>query len=71
MPHRETQSPTAASRVVVELPVGGRGGARRRDPGLFWVGFWSADWTPWQAILTLRDRWPAMRIEVRPLYAHG
>jgi hypothetical protein len=76
--HRESRAwlwdhwgTTEALRSVVELPVGGRGGARRRDPGLFWVGFWSADWTPWRALLKLRDRWPALRIEVRPLYAHG
>jgi hypothetical protein len=32
------------------------------------VGFWSADWTPWRAIAQLRARWPALRLEVRPLY---
>jgi hypothetical protein len=62
---------TQALRGVVELPVPGRGQPRRRDPGLFWVGFWAADWTPWRAVLALRQRWPALRIEVRPLYAHG
>jgi hypothetical protein len=36
-----------------------------------WVGFWSADWTPWPAILALRARWPALSIAVRPLYDHG
>jgi hypothetical protein len=59
---------TAALRGVVELPVPGRGKPRRPDPGLFWVGFWSADWTPWRAILALRDRWPGLSIDVRPLY---
>jgi hypothetical protein len=71
MAHREIPSRTAALRGVVALPVGGRGAVRRRDPGLFWVGFWSADWTPWRAILTRRDRWPALLIEVRPLHTHG
>lgn len=59
---------TEALRGVVELPIGGRGGARRRDPGLFWVGFWSADWTPWPALLALRTRWPDLRFDLRPLY---
>jgi hypothetical protein len=62
---------TEALRGVVALPVPGRGRPRRRDPGLFWVGFWAADWTPWRAVLALRRRWPALRIEVRPLYEHG
>ena len=59
---------TAALRGVVELPVPGRGRPRQPDPGLFWAGFWSADWTPWPAILALRDRWPGLSILVRPLY---
>ncbi len=32
------------------------------------IGFWSADWTPWQAVRTLIDRWPMLRFEVRPTY---
>jgi hypothetical protein len=59
---------TQALRGVVELPVPARGQPRRPDPGLWWVGFWAADWTPWRAILALRGRWPALRIEVRPRY---
>jgi hypothetical protein len=59
---------TEALRGVVELPIGGRGGARRRDPGFFWAGFWSADWTPWPALLALRARWPDLRFDLRPLY---
>jgi hypothetical protein len=59
---------TQALRGVVELPVPGRGRPRRPDPGLFWLGFWAADWTPWRAILALRARWPGLSISVRPLY---
>jgi hypothetical protein len=59
---------TEALRHVVELPVPGRGEPRRRDPGLVWVGFWAADWTPWRALLQLRARWPGLRIELRPFY---
>jgi len=59
---------TEALRGVVELPIGGRGGARRRGEGLFWAGFWSADWTPWAALLALRTRWPNLRFDLRPVY---
>jgi hypothetical protein len=59
---------TQALRQVVELPVPGRGQPRHQDPGLLWLGFWAADWTPWRAILALRTHWPALRIDVRPLY---
>ena len=30
--------------------------------------FWSADWTPWRAILVLRAQWPDLTVEVRPTY---
>ena len=59
---------TQALRHVLELPVPKRGQAPRRDPGLLRVSFWSADWTPWRAVLALRARWPGLRLEVRPLY---
>ena len=59
---------TQALRGVVELPVPRRGQPVRRDPGLVWLGFWSADWTPWPAILALRARWPGLSIAVRPIY---
>lgn len=59
---------TQALRGVVSLPVPHRGVARQTDPGLWWVGFWSADWTPWRAFVQLRARWPALRFAVRPLY---
>ena len=46
--------------------------ARRRaglaDAAVFTVGFWSADWTPWQAVARLRERWPALRFTVSPRY---
>lgn len=31
-------------------------------------GFVSADWSPWQALLRLRARWPALQLELRPSY---
>jgi hypothetical protein len=33
------------------------------------VDFWSADWTPWRALLRLREAWPALRFDIRPSYA--
>jgi hypothetical protein len=59
---------TQALRQVVELPIPKRGKPPQRDPTLLWLGFWAADWTPWRAILTLRARWPGLRIEIRPIY---
>jgi hypothetical protein len=32
-------------------------------------GFWSADWTPWRAVTVLRERWPMLRLDIRPTYA--
>ena len=32
------------------------------------LSFWSADWTPWQALATVAARWPALRFAVVPTY---
>ena len=32
------------------------------------VTFWSADWTPWRALVQLRQRWPALSFDLRPSY---
>ena len=32
------------------------------------VAFWSADWTPWQALAQMTARWPSLRFDMRPLY---
>jgi len=58
-------------RGVVELPVSRPGQPRRRDDRLVWIGFWSADWSPWPAIRTVRERWPALRFELQPRYDPG
>ena len=55
-------------RHVAELPVSKAGRPPSRTPGRQWLGFWSADWTPWPAIARLRRDWPALRFEVRPRY---
>jgi hypothetical protein len=33
--------------------------------------FWSADWTPWAALLATRQRWPALVFDIRPDYRDG
>lgn len=30
--------------------------------------FWSADWTPWQALATAASRWPSLAFDIRPTY---
>lgn len=32
------------------------------------LSFWSADWTPWRALQTLRTEWPDLRFTVCPIY---
>ena len=35
------------------------------------LAFWSADWTPWRAIARVRQDWPTLRLDVRPIYEPG
>jgi hypothetical protein len=58
-------------RHVAELPVPKAGQKPSRAPGRLWLGFWSADWTPWPAIARLREEWPALRFAARPFYDAG
>jgi hypothetical protein len=30
--------------------------------------FWSADWTPWRALQTIRTAWPSLHFELQPSY---
>lgn len=32
------------------------------------VSFWSADWTPWRALETIRGAWPGLCLTMRPVY---
>jgi hypothetical protein len=60
---------TQPLRHVVEAVVSDA--ARREQPttAAAWVvTFWSADWTPWRALVQMTARWPALRFEMRPLY---
>ena len=58
-------------RHVAELPAPKAGQRTVREPGRLRLGFWSADWTPWPAFLRLREAWPALRFDVRPVYDAG
>ncbi len=44
---------------------------RLRRSARFVVEFWSADWTPWQAIRQLRRDWPDLVLDIRPHYDNG
>ena len=57
---------TRALRRVRELPSELDG--RRRQAGQLRVELWSADWSPWQALLRLRRAWPDLRFGLRPEY---
>ena len=35
------------------------------------ISFWSADWTPWRALATIRGRFPELRFDVQPHYERG
>jgi hypothetical protein len=52
----------ALRHVAAESP--GPRTAQRQDA----LTFWSADWTPWRALAQLRQRWPALRFDLRPTY---
>jgi hypothetical protein len=43
---------------------------RRRHAAPLRYEFWSADWTPWAALLALRTRWPLV-FDLRPDYGDG
>ncbi|MFC7739057.1 hypothetical protein ACFQX4_25480, partial [Roseomonas sp. GCM10028921] len=42
---------------------------RRKRMGQLRLGFWSADWSPWQAVARLRRAWPELSLELRPRYS--
>jgi hypothetical protein len=44
------------------------GRATTGDGTTFRVSFWSADWTPWRALVRIAERWPSLQVEVRPTY---
>ena len=60
---------TEALRHVAEDPDAARD-PRHAAVGeaVFRVDFWSADWTPWRALLSLREAWPALRFDLHLNY---
>jgi hypothetical protein len=44
------------------------GRAATGDGTIFRVTFWSADWTPWRALVRIAERWPTLQVDVRPTY---
>jgi hypothetical protein len=56
--------------VTVEIAVAGQ--ERRRQPGagggVFQVGFWSADWSPWRALARIAASFPALHFALCPSY---
>ncbi|MBR0664362.1 hypothetical protein GXW71_08335 [Roseomonas hellenica] len=58
---------TRGLRHVRELPAAGD--RRRRRMGEMRVEFWSADWSPWQALLRLRHASPSLTFDLVPDYA--
>jgi hypothetical protein len=44
---------------------------RKKRMGQLRVGFWSANWSPWQALARLRRAWPDLSLELQPDYAPG
>ena len=60
---------TRPLRHVEVLP--GKLDGRRKKMAELRLGFWSADWSPWQAVLRLRKDWPALAFVLTPDYAPG
>ncbi|PHK95192.1 hypothetical protein CR162_09525 [Pseudoroseomonas rhizosphaerae] len=60
---------TRALRHVRALP--GMEDARSTRTDRMAVEFWSADWSPWRALLRLRRDWPPLVWDLRPDYQRG
>lgn len=64
--HWGTTQPLRRVRIVEE-----NADKRLRRSGRIVMEFWSADWTPWQAILRLRRDWPKLVFAITPRYGDG
>ena len=62
---RGVVKPTGRGRGQPPMPDGR---AATDDGTIFRVTFWSADWTPWRALVRIAARWPSLQVEVRPTY---
>ncbi|HVC61581.1 MAG TPA: hypothetical protein VND19_14610 [Acetobacteraceae bacterium] len=54
-------------RDVAVAPVGRAGVPVPPGHDVISYRFWSADWTPWRALATVRTRWPALALHVKVL----
>ncbi|MFT8247122.1 hypothetical protein [Roseomonas sp. BN140053] len=54
----------------VSTVAGSLDGRHRRTEELV-IEFWSADWSPWRALLRLRRNWPELHLELVPHYGDG
>jgi hypothetical protein len=57
--------------VVVETMDGKAGLPQGAGEATLRLRFWSADWTPWQALARVRADWPTLRFDVQPQYDAG
>jgi hypothetical protein len=53
-------------RIVSSKPA-----TKRQKHAQLVLEFWSADWTPWAAIATLRHDWPTLEFTLQPDYRDG
>jgi hypothetical protein len=44
---------------------------RKRKTVQITLAFWAADWTPWAALRKIKQNWPAIRLQIRPIYDDG
>lgn len=59
---------TRPLRQVREADVVPPSGANAEAEPVWQLRFWSADWSPWPAMVALARRWPALRFQLRPVY---
>ena len=64
--HWGTTFPLRHARVLDDAPD-----RRLRRSARVLYAFYSADWTPWQAVLRLRRDWPRLVLAVEPRYDDG
>ena len=59
------------TRPLRQVHIVGNEDRRLRRTARVTYDFWSADWTPWQAIRRLRHDWPSLVFDIRPDYGDG
>lgn len=51
--------------------LSGKADGRSTRTGRMDLEFWSADWSPWQALIRLRKQWPGLIFDLRPDYQNA